>query len=173
MSKYDYSKYKEGFRSIYIYELGDEAFKKYKKSFNYKAVRDGGWLIDDFDQSLSPLYIGETGLSAFERAQRHFNGEQVVNKYVSSYGLRNDESWPKGLMTDLMDEVPFNTIVPSSLRYDFEISTGVEMAIRGHLVFGPTLNDIPDEKYRWSGKWSKGWSGIRELNSSLDLGKVA
>ena len=39
--------------------------------------------------------------------------------------------------------------------------------------FGPTLNDISDEKYEWFQKWSKGWSGIRELNSSLDLGKVA
>ncbi len=47
------------------------------------------------------------------------------------------------------------------------------MAKLGHLVFGPTLNGIPDEKYEWSNKWSKGWSGIRELNSSLDLGKVA
>ena len=72
-----------------------------------------------------------------------------------------------------MDKVPFNTIVPNGLRYDFEISTAVEMAKKGHLVFGLTLNDIPDEKYEWSEKWSKGWSGIRELNSSLDLGKVA
>ena len=76
-------------------------------------------------------------------------------------------------MIDLMNKVPFNTIVPNKLRIEFEIFTAVEMAKLGHLVFGPTLNDIPDEKYEWSQKWSKGWSGIRELNSSLDLGKVA
>ena len=76
-------------------------------------------------------------------------------------------------MIDLMNKVPFNTIVPNKLKIEFEIFTAVEMAKLVHLVFGPTLEDIPDEKYEWSQKWSKGWSGIRELNSSLDLGKVA
>ena len=163
MSKYDYSKNNEGYASIYIYELGDEMFKKYRKSFNFKAVMDGGWLIDDFDWALSPLYIGETGLPAYERAQRHIDGISAGQKYIMKNGLRNDESWPKGLVTSLMDKVPFNTIVPNGLRYDFEISTAVEMARKGHLVFGPTLNDIPDEKYEWSEKWSKGWSGIRAI----------
>ena len=76
-------------------------------------------------------------------------------------------------MIDLMDKVPFNTIVPNNLRIEFEIFTAVEMAKLGHLVFGPTLSDIPNQLYEWSSKWKKGWSGIRESDSSLDLGKVA
>ncbi|MDE0745618.1 MAG: hypothetical protein OSB66_07790 [SAR202 cluster bacterium] len=86
------------------------------------------------------------------------NGIKSPSKFIYNHGIRNDEEWPKGIRTDLMEEIPSNLIIPSQQRLDYEIATAFEMAMRGHVVFGPNMFEI-ENKSEWSEKYKEIWSG--------------
>lgn len=168
MNNNDYSAGRPGYASIYIYRMCMGMHDKKRRSFNKKWNKERPLIrLPELNNSLNPVYVGFTGKrkevkTVRDRITEHIDCKQGGRKDILIHGSRKYEPWPKGLMIELMDEIPLNTRIPLREALQYEFATAIELANRGYLVFGPSVWELTKKKKPldfYSSRHQEIWSG--------------
>ena len=152
MHKNDYLSATAGCASIYVYEMSKDMLIRKRRSFNNQWNLERSMLkLPEHKDYLNPIYVGFTGKkdepkTVYDRIEEHLEEGGGGKHDLLNHGLRNEEFWPGGLKLGLMDEIPDNTKIALSNALSYEIATGIEMAKRGFLVFGPSVWQLKRKK---------------------------
>ena len=168
MNNNDYSAGRAGYASIYIYRMCMDMHDKTRRSFNKKWNKEQSLIkFPGHSDSLNPVYVGFTGKkkkvkTVHDRITEHIECKQGGKKDIANHGLRKHDPWPKGLMIELMDQIPLNTRIPLREALQYEFATAIELASRGYLVFGPRVWELKKKKKPlgfYSSRHQEIWSG--------------